>query len=95
MVWHFIELIGAYALKNWFVPALEVNFLEKLPQLVAFRIFQSSYLMHGECLYRNMLSNYYKPHSKHSFGNITYIANKTPKLVAKILASNFGFVPDC
>ena len=29
------------------------------------------------------------------FENITYIIKKTPKLVAKILATKFGFVPDC
>ena len=31
---------------------------------------------------------------KHIFENITYITNKTPKLVDRILATNFGFVPD-
>ena len=29
------------------------------------------------------------------FENISYIKKKTPKLVAKILAMKFGFVPDC
>ena len=32
-------------------------------------------------------------HIEHIFENITYIT-KTPKLVAKILATKFGFVPD-
>ena len=26
---------------------------------------------------------------------MTYITKKTPKLVAQILATKFGFVPDC
>ena len=38
-VWHFTELIGAYTLKNKFAPALKVNFLKKLLQLVALQIF--------------------------------------------------------
>ena len=46
-VWHFTKFIGADTLKNWFVPALEVNFLKKLPQLVALHIFQSSYINYG------------------------------------------------
>ena len=45
--------------KNWFVPALEINFLENLPQLVALWIFQSSYLSCGESLNHNILSHYY------------------------------------
>ena len=44
---HFTELSGAHTLKHWFVPALEVNFLKMLPQLVTLQIFQSSYLSHG------------------------------------------------
>ena len=51
----YIQLCGAlhqtrwdsYFVKNWFVPALEVNFSKKLPQLVAFLIFQSSYSVMG------------------------------------------------
>ena len=31
-------------------PALEVNFLKKLPQLADFQIFQSSYINHGKSL---------------------------------------------
>ena len=42
-------------MKNWFVPALEVNFLKKLPQLVALQIFLSSYINHGESLSHNIL----------------------------------------
>ena len=34
-------------------------------------------------------------HIEHIFENITYITKKTPKLVAKILATKFGIVPDC
>ena len=40
-VWHFTELIGAHTLKNLCVPALEVNFLKKLPQLVALQFFKA------------------------------------------------------
>ena len=40
-VWHFTELIGAQTLKNSFVPALEVNFLKKLPHLVDLQIFEA------------------------------------------------------
>ena len=58
-VWHFTKLIGADALKNLFVPALEVNFLKKLPQLVALQIFQSSYINHEELLSHNILLHYY------------------------------------
>ena len=42
MVWgQFGELVGAHTWNNLFVPALQVNFLEKLPQLVALQIFQN------------------------------------------------------
>ena len=50
---HFSELIGAHILKDWlffFSPAMEVNFLEKLPEMEALQIFQSSYLSCGESL---------------------------------------------
>ena len=40
---------GLY-LKKWFVPALEVTFLKKLPQLVALRIFQYTYLSYVESI---------------------------------------------
>ena len=56
---HFTKLIGAETLKNQFVPALEVNFLKKLPQLVALQIFQSSYINHEESLSNNILLHYY------------------------------------
>ena len=39
--------------------ALEVNFLKKLPQLVALQFFQSSHLSHGESLNHNILSHYH------------------------------------
>ena len=42
-VWHFTKLIGADTLKNYFFPALEVNFLKKLPQLLVPQMFQSSW----------------------------------------------------
>ena len=74
---------------------MQVNFLEKLPKLVALQNFQSSYLSCGESLNHNTLSHYYLRHIKHIFENITYITKNTPKLVAKILATKFGFVPDC
>ena len=57
-VWHFTKLIGADTFKNWFVSALEVNFLKKLPQLVALQIFQSSYINHEESLSNNILLHY-------------------------------------
>ena len=49
----------------------------------------------GKSLNHNILSHYYYTYIKHTgnFENITYITNKTPKLLAKILATNFGFVP--
>ena len=77
---------------------LELAFLMKTLQFwtqsVTLQIFQNSYLSHGESLNHNISSHYYKTHMKHIFENITYITNKTPKLVDKILATNFGFVPD-
>ena len=42
-----------------FFPALEVNFLKKLPQLVALQIFQGSFINHGESLNNNILLHYY------------------------------------
>ena len=42
-----------------FVRALQVNFLEKLPKLVALQNFQISYLSYGESLNHNTLSHYY------------------------------------
>ena len=68
------KLIGGHTLKNWFVPALEVNFLKKLPQLVALKIFQSSHLSHGESPNHNILLHY--PHIEHIFENTLYIYNK-------------------
>ena len=90
MVWGNAQNLLALilSLKNQIVLAMEVNFLEKLPQLVALWIFQSSYLSHGESLNHNIFF------SKHTFENITYTLHKSPKLVTKILATNFGFVPD-
>ena len=73
---------------------MQVNFLEKLPKLVALQNFQSSYLSCGESLNHNALSHYYYRHIEHIFENITYITKKTPKLVAKILSTKFGFIPD-
>ena len=79
---HFIDLIGTQT--------------QKLPYLVAphSQIFQGSYLSCGESLNHNILSHYYLTDIKHIFENITYITKNTPKMVAKILATNFGFVPD-
>ena len=57
---------------------LQVNFLEKLPKLVALQIFQSSYLSCGESLNHNTVSHY-QTHTEHIFENITYITKKTPK----------------
>ena len=42
-----------------FVPALQSNFLEKLPHLVALQIFQSLYLSSRESLNDNTLEHYY------------------------------------
>ena len=56
-MWHFTDLIGAYTLKKLFVPALEVTFLKKLPQLVALQIFQYTYLSYVESLNHNILSH--------------------------------------
>ena len=74
---------------------MDVNFLKKLPQLVALQIFQSSHLSHDESLNHNILLHYHWAHFEHIFENIIYITKKTPNLVAKILATKFGFVPDC
>ena len=60
-----IQWCGALQRTRWrpylkqFVPALEANFLEKLPKLVALQIFQSSHLSCGESLNHNTLSQYY------------------------------------
>ena len=77
-----------------FVPASDINFLEKLPQLVGLCIFQNSYLTHGESLNHNVLQHFYWTYIKHDFENNTYITNKTPKLGAKVWLRTFGFVPD-
>ena len=74
---------------------MQTNFLEKVPKLVALKVFQISYLSCDEFLNHNTLSHYYKTHTEHIFENITYIWEKTSKLVAKTLATKFGFVPDC
>ena len=49
---------GSYFI-NLIFPALEVNFLKKLPQLVALQIFQSSYISHGESLNHNTVPVFY------------------------------------
>ena len=64
---------------------MEVAFLKKLPQLVALWISHCTYLSYVKSLNHNILS----------YENIIYITKKTPNLVAKILATKFGFVPDC
>ena len=46
-VGHFTELTGAYNLRNKFVPALDFNYLKKLPQLVALQIFKAHFLVMG------------------------------------------------
>ena len=38
---------------------MQVNFVEKLPKLVALQIFQSSYLSYGESLNHNTLSHHF------------------------------------
>ena len=101
----YIQWCGALHWTHWgsyfeklICPALEINFLKKLPQLVALQIFQSSYLSHGESLNHNILwhyHDYHKTHIEHIFENIIYITKKAPNLVAKILATKFGFVLDC
>ena len=59
MVWDALENSLALILKkNQFISALQVNFLEKLPKLVALQIVQSSYLSCGESLNHNTLSHY-------------------------------------
>ena len=55
----FTKLVGADTLKKIFFPALEVNFLKKLPQLVALQIFQSSNINHGESLIHDILLHNY------------------------------------
>ena len=71
-----------------FVPALQANFLEQLPKLVAFQIFWSPYLSCGESLKRNTLSHYHYTHIERISESITYITKKTPKLVAKFWLPN-------
>ena len=89
MVWGTSVNSLALILKTiFFVPALQVSFLEKLPQLVALQIFQSSLLSCGESLNHNTLSHYHYIHIEHISENITYITKKTPKLVAKIWLPN-------
>ena len=59
---HFSELIDTHIeKKNWFVPAWEVNFLKKLPRLVALQIFQiEAYILScGESLNHNIFSHNY------------------------------------
>ena len=60
--------------------------------------FSKAYISCGESLNHStfmILSHNYKPHTEDIFENITYITKKTPKLVAKILATKFGFVSEC
>ena len=52
---------------NLFLAALQVNFLEKLPELVALQIFQSSYLGCGESHSHNALLHNYQTHIEHIF----------------------------
>ena len=60
-------------LKKKNFPALEVKFLEKLPQLVALQIFQTSYLNCAESRNDHILTQYYKTHVKHIFEKISSI----------------------
>ena len=54
MVWGTSMNLLALILKTYLiVPALQVNFLEKIPHLVALQIFKSSYLTCGESLDHN------------------------------------------
>ena len=66
---------------------MQINVLEKLPQLVALQIFLSLYLSCGESLNHNTLSHY-EAHIEHISEDITYITKMTPKLVAKIWLPN-------
>ena len=84
---------GLY-LKNVFVFALEDTFLTRLPQLVANYIIQCTYLSYVELLNHNILSYYHYKHTEQNFEHIIYITKNTPNLVAKILATKFGFVAD-
>ena len=52
---------------------MEVDFLKKLPQLVALRFFQSSYINHGKTLSHNILLHYYQTNIEHIFQSIIYI----------------------
>ena len=78
----------AHTLKIWFVPALEINFLKKLPQLAASEFFK---------VHISVVENYWTiifyhiiiAHIEHIFENITYITKKD-----KILATNWYFLPD-
>ena len=86
-VWHFTKLIRVDTLKNQFVPVLNVNFLKKLPQLVAFQIFQSSYINHEESLSHNILLHNYQINIEQIIRSIIYITKKTTKFGSQ----NFGY----
>ena len=98
-VWHFTDLIGAYTLKSLFVPALVLgsyfsqkativgsppNFSIHISQLPPYQYVKS--LNHDIPLSLDILNIFFKT---------LYITKKTPNLVAKILATKFGFVCDC
>ena len=56
---------------------MQVNFLVKLPQLVALQIFQSSDLSCGVSLaHYNTLSHYYHTHIEHISENITHVTKR-------------------
>ena len=88
--------LGSYFEKFIFA-CLEVDFLKKLPELVALQIFQSLCISvmgnHWNTLFyyiiiRLILNIFFK-------ALYIYIYKNPPNLVAKMLATKFGFVPDC
>ena len=60
--------LGSY-FEKLFVPALEVNFLKNLPQLVAPWCFQSWYHSHGESFNSNIVSHYNYTYIEQNFWN--------------------------
>ena len=71
---------------------MQINVLEKLPQLVALLIFQSLYLSCGESLDHDTVS-YYGPHLTYFWKHYIYYKKDT-KVGSQNLATKFGFVPD-
>ena len=82
--WYFEKLICS---------RLEILFSQKATTVGSLRNFSSSYINHEESLSHNIFLHYYLINIKHIFQSVIYITKKLPNLVAKILATKFGFVP--